>query len=190
MRIIYLSLITAMLFAAPVQASDNDKHGDNKCPVGLVSGLDFDTEFGPGTSEITKCLDSRHKVKLVVQINQAPPYALHNIQNVIDDYEITNGMKLGRDYEIAAIVHSAGGMTVVIDGTNGKSNPADATVRNLMLQGVKFYFCMNTTRGFIKNGTLTAGMATQQIIPGVQYVTAGISALSDFQKNGWKYVQP
>jgi len=163
------------------------------CPSALVpaaKGQDLNTEFGEGTSAITKCLDTRHNVKLVVQINQTPPYALHNIQNVIDDYKYTNGMVPGRDYEIAAIVHSAGGMTVVQDGTNGYSNPGDAQVRSLIAQGVKFYFCMNTTRGFISKGILTAGHATEQLIPGVQYVTAGISALADFQANGWKYVQP
>jgi intracellular sulfur oxidation DsrE/DsrF family protein len=174
----------------PAQAGDGHHHGNNACPVGLVKGLSLDTEFGPGTSDKTKCLDTRHGVKLLVQINQAPPYALHTIQNVIDDYEITNGMKVGRDYQIAAIVHSAGGMTVVQDGTNGYSNPGDAQVRNLIAQGVKFYFCQNTTRGYMAKGILTDGNATAELIPGVQYVTAGISAIADFQSRGWEYVQP
>jgi intracellular sulfur oxidation DsrE/DsrF family protein len=186
-------LCAALMLAASANyaiADDDDRHGDKACPVGLVSGLDLDTEFGPGTAALTKCLDKRHDVKLVIQINQAPPFALGNIQNVIDDYEITHGMKPGRDYQIAAIVHSAGGMTVVKNGTNGRSNPAEAQVRALIAKGVKFYFCQNTTRGYIRQGILTAGMATSQIIEGVEYTTAGISALADFQSRGWKYVQP
>ena len=174
-------------------AASAGRGGNNACPVDLVPAAnyqDLDTEFGPGSSEITKCLDKRHKVKLVVQINQAPPYALHNIQNVIDDYEYTNGMVPGRDYEIAVIVHSAGGMTVVQDDPDGYRNPGDATVRSLIAQGVQFYFCQNTTRGYMDKGILTPGNATAELIPGVQYVSAGISALADFQSRGWQYVQP
>jgi len=175
------------------RAASAGQGGNNACPVEpppAANYQDLDTEFGPGSSEITKCLDKRHQVKLVVQINQAPPYALHNIQNVIDDYKYTNGMVLGRDYHIAAIVHSAGGMTVVQDGTNGYFNPGDAQVRSLIAQGVQFYFCQNTTRGYITKGILDAGNATSELIPGVKYVSAGISALADFQAKGWTYVQP
>ena len=177
--------------------------GNNECPVDLVNGMTLNDEFGPGSSEITKCLDKRHQVKLVVQINQAPPYALHNIQNVIDDYKYTNGMVPGRDYQIAAIVHSAGGLTVVqnsrldnlvvnndSDSNNDIHNPGESQVISLMDQGVQFYFCQNTTRGYMNKGILTPGNATAELIPGVMYVSAGISALADFQAQGWTYVQP
>jgi hypothetical protein len=43
---------------------------NNECPVGLVNGLTLNDEFGPGTSDLTKCLDRRHNVKVVMQINQ------------------------------------------------------------------------------------------------------------------------
>jgi intracellular sulfur oxidation DsrE/DsrF family protein len=195
--------LTGLGFTGAASAA---RGGNNACPVDLVpaaEGQELDTEFGPGSSEITKCLDKRHQVKLVVQINQAPPYALHNIQNVIDDYEYTNGMVPGRDYEIAAIVHSAGGLTVVQnsrldtlavnndnDPDNDIHNPGETQVVRLMEQGVQFYFCQNTTRGYIAKGILSPGDATAELIPGVQYVSAGISALADFQSRGWQYVQP
>jgi intracellular sulfur oxidation DsrE/DsrF family protein len=51
-----------------------------------------------------------------------------------------------------------------------------------MADGVKFYFCQNTARSM--------KVSTDQLIPGVEYVTAGISALADFQSNGWTNVQP
>ena len=64
-----------------------------------------------------------------------------------------------------------------------------------MARGVKFYFCQNTTRGFINNGTLPAaneaeGGATAQLIDGVEYVTAGVTSISEFQQRGYEYVQP
>lgn len=119
-------------------------------------------------------------------------YALGNIRNIIKDYEITHGMKLGKGYQIAAIVHSGGGFLMTKDiyaGTNG--NQFESQVTDLIAKGVKFYYCQNTVRGFIRAGRFTEGVeVTEQIIEGVEFVTAGISALADFQSSGWSYVQP
>lgn len=204
-KLCLLSALLLFVASANVYADDRDDNSNNACPVGLVSGMDLNTEFGPGAAENTHCLARRHNVKLVVQINQfcagsvvngvcPRAYALENIQNIIDDYNITNGMKPGRDYEIAAIVHSGGGTLVVKNSAlvaHGKgTNPFESQVRGLIAKGVKFYFCQNTVRGYIGNGILTAGNATSEVIDGVQYVTAGLTALADFQKTGWTYVQP
>ena len=136
-------------------------------------------------------------------------YALHNIYNVIADYETTYGMRPGKDYEIVAIVHSGGGPLVVKNGTTGDLNvPPDPKkvvtnafeddVKDLMNKGVKFYFCMNTTRGMQAKGMLpadaTSALVTSMDSNGVEhsvgYVTAGITALADFQQRGYEYVQP
>lgn len=194
-RNIVLSISALFLLVSANQVmAHGDKGGNNECPVGLVSGMTLDDEFGPGTSEITHCLQRRHKVKLLVQANNfcgnsacTRPYALHNIVNVIDDYETTNGMVRGRDYEIAVIVHSGGGL-LMLDPAAASPHARAAdnifadNVKELLADGVKFYFCQNTVRGM--------GVQTNQIIPGVEYVTAGISAIADFQSRGWTYVQP
>jgi len=188
---------------------------NNECPVGLVNDLTLDDEFGPGTDDLTKCLDRRHNVKVVMQINQfcrdavsnadcAPnrAYALGNIRNMIKDYEITHGMVAGRDFEIVAVVHSGGGWQMLKDeGLDGSGNPVtgrnkfEGQVRDLIDQGVKFYFCQNTTRGFIRanrlpDATETAGGATAELIEGVEYTTAGVTAIAEFQNRGYRYVQP
>ena len=201
MRFSTAILVSSLLFifTGSAQADGGHGHGNKECPVGLVNGLSLDAEFGPGVGALTKCNDKRHNVKVVFQLNasQTDPakgalncYGLGNITNVIDDYEITHGMTRGRDYQIAAIVHSGGGPMVVKDTTNGYANGCQPQVEALIAKGVKFYFCQNTTRGFIKNGRLTQGMVKEQVIDGVEYVTAGLGAIADFQSSGWEYVQP
>ncbi len=207
MRIPQMTLcaLFAALLAGPALAGGPGPAGGNGCPVGLVSGMTLDEEFGPGTQELTECNSVRHNVKLLIQLNQygtgAPggAYGLHNITNVIDDYEITYGMRPGVDYEIVAVVHSGGGPLVLQNGiaftgvTDGlphsTANAYEGDVRALIAKGVKFLFCMNTTRGFQKANKLPAD-ATSALIPGVGYVTAGIAAIADLQARGYQYVQP
>ena len=182
------------------------------CPVGLVNNQTLENEFGAGTEGLTRCAEFRHNVKVVVQVNAfcgdtacSKSYALGNIKNLIKDFEITNGMSKN-DYEIVAVVHSSGGGLVLqngytfIDSVKGPvtiSNQFQKDVEDLLAEGVKFYFCQNTTRSMIKKGALPevsestyGGGATEALIPGVQYTTAGVTAISDFQRMGYTYVQP
>ena len=208
---------------------------NNTCPVGVLDGSPgdatdtLDLEFGPGTSELTRCLERRHNVKVVIQVNQfcrdtwnkagdrvrkitdcdpGRAYALGNIKNMLNDYEITHGMRPGKDFEVVAVVHSGGGDLVLQDGytfddTVGNppkgdvtiSNPFQGDVEGLMDRGVRFLFCQNTTRGFISNGKLPSlqdgeGSATDALIPGVEYTTAGVTAIADLQRQGYMAVQP
>lgn len=203
---IFCSALFLLFAGGPAVADKGDDHekgGNNECPVGLLNGKTLDEEFGysadgqTSTSDITRCLKRRHKVKLLMQANKfcsdsvpnsdcTRPYALGNITNIIKDYEITHGMERGKDYRIAVIVHDSGG-NLLLDRA---SNQFRGKVKELLAQGVKFYFCQNTARGMMSRGILTPGNATAEIIPGVEYVTAGISALGDFQSSGWTYVQP
>lgn len=199
------------LVAMPALGHDEDRKGNNECPVGLVSGMSLDDEFGPGTSDATQCIRKRHQVKMVVQINQygtdAQPYALGNLRNIIDDYEITHGMERGRDYEIVAVLHSAGGRLALKNtGYNSAGvevtgrNPHEAAIKALMNKGVKFYFCQNTTRAYLNQpGTaitslpkyLATGIsATDQIIDGMAYTTAGLTSIADYEARGYQYIQP
>jgi intracellular sulfur oxidation DsrE/DsrF family protein len=213
-----LAVLMAGLISMPAFAHDNDndrkKRGNDECPVGLVSGLTMDDEFGPGTQDLTHCIKKRHDVKMVVQINQfctnaatpescaASPYGLGNIRNILDDYEITHGMKPGKDYEMVVVLHSPGGRMALKDThVNGAGNvltnrnPFEQTIRGLMARGVKFYFCQNTTRAFLGNGLLprylaTGISATDQMIEGIEYTTAGLTSIADFQARGYQYIQP
>jgi len=128
-------------------------------------------------------------------------YALGNLRNMLKDLTITNGIS-SDEIDIRVVVHSGGGYQMLKDaGYNGAGNYIEGRnkfqgqVEDLMAQGVRFFFCQNTTRGFIGNGTLPStdviqGGATEQLIDGVEYVTAGVTAISDLQEEGYRYVQP
>jgi intracellular sulfur oxidation DsrE/DsrF family protein len=196
---------------------DADEHSNVACPVGLVSGLTLTDEFGAEVAANTRCIKKRHNVKTMFAIGQlyafntnasgavvaSGPYALNQIKNVISDYEITDGMTQGQDYQIIAVVHGPGGKMLLnnsgpaakntcADPTNPSTcaNPFKAQVEALMAKGVTFYFCENTVRGLMGAGFITKGNAAADVIPGVKFVTAGLSAMSDFEALGWSYVAP
>ena len=123
-------------------------------------------------------------------------YALGNLRNMWKDLTITNGIP-EEEIDIRVVVHSGGGYQMLKDeGYDGNGdwvtgrNKFQGQVEELMDLGVRFFFCQNTTRGFVRNGTLPAGDATAQLIDGVEYVTAGVTAISDLQEQGYRYVQP
>jgi len=184
--ILFFSLLLGVT-SQTVLASDSDQ----ECPVGLVSGMTLDDEFGPGTAAITRCIKKRDKVKVVYQINQecknsacTKPYAIGNINNAIKDYEITHGMN-SDGYEIVAIVHSGGWPLILSNDSaspHARTNSFQAQMEGLVAKGVKVVFCQNTAR--------SKGVQTSQMIPGVEYVTAGVSAIADYQALGYSYVQP
>jgi intracellular sulfur oxidation DsrE/DsrF family protein len=194
-------IVLATAFCGSAFADSTNK----ECPVQSVSGKSFDEEFGAGASEMTRCIENRKHVKVVYQINQfcegatvngvcTKAYALGNINNAIKDYEVSYGMVMGEDVEIAVVVHGGGANMVVQDAVlraHGKgTNPFENDIRALIGKGVKVYMCQNTARSLIKNGTLTAGYATSELIDGVQFVTAGVTAIPDFQSLGYEYIQP
>jgi intracellular sulfur oxidation DsrE/DsrF family protein len=198
-----LSVLAMLSLPLLAHADRHERGGNNECPVGLVNNLTLDQEFGPGASELTHCVRKRHHLKVAVEINRkcrgtmnadrscdrSGPDALGNMENMIKDYEITTGMKRGRDYHMIAIVHGSGGFLLLRGGEY------QSRIEHLMGEGVKFYFCQNTARGFIRGGLLpdfstTGRSATDQLIDGVEYVTAGFTAIADRQQHGWSVVTP
>ncbi len=146
--------------------------------------ISIEDKFGPGTMEVTRCLANK-KVKILYQINTeckdascTAPYAVGNIWNQIKDMEITHGMDQ-KDYEVVAIVHGAGWKLVLNDDRNAFRTQMAALVAH---PRVKVLFCQNTAH---KKGIKLADM-----IPGMGFVTAGVSAIADLQEEGYRYVQP
>lgn len=202
-----LSLTALVVFAGPVVSHDYDRDDDVKrCPVASpytdASGntLSFTDMFGAGVIERMNCLQKREKVKVVMQINafvdsKGRPIGIRNLPNMIKDYEITNGMERGEDYEIALVIHG-GGLFFALDPNatnphpmsamtantvwNGKS--MDQWIKAMQAQGVKVYFCLNTAAA--------KGIKVDQVLPGIEFVSAGLTAIADMQSRGYRYIQP
>ena len=69
-------------------------------------------------------------------------------------------------------------------------NKLQPAVEALIADGVKFHFCMNTVRGMAPKMGMTPAELVSKVIPGVTYVTGGLTALGDFQNLGYDYIHP
>lgn len=154
--------------------------------------ISIEEKFGPGSMDVTRCLANTKKVKALFQINQmckssacTAAYALGNIQNYIKDLTITHGMS-DDDYEIAVVVHS-GGWKLILDNNSttphAASNPFQSAMEAAVANPrIKVSFCQNTAA--------KKGIKLNQMIPGVGFSTAGVTAIVDLQEEGYRYVQP
>lgn len=181
-RIFTVVIMGLGLLSAPAFADDDN--ATTACPDAVSAAVDM--EFGAGSSGVTRCLARRNNVKVVYQINQlckdaacTKPYAIGNIKNAIKDYEDTHDMVRGVDYEIVAIVHSAGWKQVLDDAT---VNPFRDDMLDLLAMGVKIKFCQNTAR--------KKGVKYDDLIDGIEFTTSGVTAIADYQLLGYAFVQP
>ncbi|MGA1791740.1 MAG: hypothetical protein ACMUIM_09650 [bacterium] len=107
--------------------------------------MTFDEEFGPGTSQITRCLIFRQTIKVVVWIKDFEIVQgrskVDPIFNMIDDYRITHGTN---DYKIVAVVNMEGSWLMLNRNAanphpNAHINIYQPQVEDLISKGVKFY---------------------------------------------------
>ena len=194
-RLLSLLLLTAV--SMTTRADDDGASGN--CPSDIAASVE--AEFGSGdgaAAAATRCLENlggRRKVRVVYQVNQeckgydaagncTAAYAVGNIINALNDYKM-QGMTNGRNFEIVAIVHGSGWKLILNDSRNkypGTAAGSSAGVADLLAQGVKVYFCQNTAR--------SKGVVFSDLVPGVEFVTSGVTALADFQIEGYALVQP
>jgi len=195
-----ISKIVSVVFIAffingNVHADDmsmNDNCKASKWTDANGNSITIEEKFGPGSMAATRCLSKVKKVKVIYQINKEcknakcqKAFAAGNIINHINDFEITHQME-SDDYEIAVVIHSAGWKLVLDNASLTKhaaNNPFQAEMENLInMPSVKLYFCQNTANS---KKVIFANM-----LPGIEFVTAGVSAIADFQTVGYNYVQP
>jgi len=192
-------------FACPV---------DTFTPAPTGGTMSIDEEFGEGINAVTTCLMNREKIKLVIQINKScrdttvvsdastpSGYAIENhprscgttrgygiaqLKNMLRDYTVTHGIAMSK-IDIKVVVHGGGGL-MMLDMPWNNLKPA---VQDLQETGaVKFYFCQNTLRGLAPKMGMTTQQLVSKVLPDVEYVTAGLTAISDLQEQGYIYVQP
>lgn len=93
-------------------------------------------------------------------------------------------MVLNEDFAVTAIGYGAGGRGLLTDEAYNRrfaistGNPSRALVESLLARGVRFSMCQNT----MKANSWTKA----DLLSGVNMVPAGIGALVDMQKRGWR----
>lgn len=112
--------------------------------------------------------------KIMLQLTSDNPLDMNNV--------LYNAVNLQKFYgpdnvEIAVVVFGAG-----MQALYTKSSPVAERVRSLMKYEVKFIGCANTM-------TATNHMP-DELIGGVEVVTAGIAEIVERQLKGWVYVRP
>ena len=187
-KLIALWVLSVMFYSPFVSAGESKSA---QCPVGLVSGMTLDEEFGPGTQQATRCIKIREKVKVVFVLNKlcantacTQGYGINNIENVIEDYEVTHGMSRS-DYDIVVVVYGPGYPLVLNNQSptpHATTNPFQAKIQGLLDKGIKIQFCQNTARA--------QTVKFNQLMPGITFVTGGITAAADYQALGYSVILP
>lgn len=182
-------LCAAMLMSASLAHAEPS---DKPCPP--LAQSQMDDEFGAGTAAQTLCLQDRKNVKSVVNVSSAAVnktgvgQQIVNVKNMVDNYSGMYDMRVDEDYHIVVVAHGAGGRWLLTDDAYNRTyavttgNPSRATVEALLQKGVRFFMCQNTMRGL--------GWKTEDLIPGVKQVPAGVTAVVDFAKEGYVPLTP
>jgi intracellular sulfur oxidation DsrE/DsrF family protein len=151
-----------------------------------------DAQFGAGSGPMTNCVAVRDGVKVVVALNsdvlngKGISQQVNNVANMVGDYTGSYAMVANQNFKIVAIGYGAGARWLLNDtaymNKYGTTNPSAATVATLIGQGVKFYMCQNTMRG--------NNWKKDDLLPNVDMVTSGVTAVIDFQKRRYTYIAP
>lgn len=109
-----------------------------------------------------------------------------NVNNIYNDYTSNYDMVSGKDFKAVIVGYGAGARWLLNDAaytaTYGVANPSDDMIFALMAKGIKVYMCQNTMRG--------SGWVSSDLIPGVEMVPAGVTAVIDFQNRDYTYIVP
>jgi len=136
--------------------------------VAVVAFLVAETEFAKPEPDID------NPRKIVFPITSGDDEAIHHVlssaHNVLKFYGPENVM-------LAIVCYSKGIRTLL-----KREKEIAARVRSLMTYDVEFIACGNTMR--------TKGIEKEDLIEGVQIVTAGIVELVERDLKGWVYIRP
>ncbi len=198
-------LFAALAFGNGAQSHENDNDhgkGDTACPVEYYNGIPMDVEFGPGTQEITHCLQVRHNAKVVISMDATHPKGknglartdkatfLSNVDFMIANYEQVHGMKIGKDIKVVVVGSSSGALLLTkahkawgVDALGqALPNPFAALVQKGIDAGMKFYLCQMAAREL--------GIKRDNTLDGVEMVPGGHIAVADLQMRGYALIIP
>ena len=189
-QLIMLGLLVCVS-TAPLADSSYKKLKNSTCPEVVTTSAD--TLFGAGSSDLTHCIAKREDLKIVVAMNNSDLNPRNgrsqqtlNVNNIYNDYTNNYDMVVGKDFKAIIIGYGAGARWLLNDAaytaTYGVANPSDDMISALIAKGIKVYMCQNTMRG--------NGWVSSDLIPGVEMVPAGVTAVIDFQNRNYTYIAP
>lgn len=208
------------LTADPLIALSHRSPGDNRsnsdrpplraCPQNVVDAIDTAGVFDPSASgampsTMTVCLQNRSRLHIVIALNSSAlngsktqSQQIGNLNNIVADYE-RYAMQQGIDFNIVVVGYGAGARWLTndaaferffgVDPAVTENNVAAAAVAGLVAKGVKFFMCQNTMLNTKAPGT-TVNIKTVDLLPDVNMVPAGVTAVLDFQSSGYLYLAP
>ena len=168
-----------LAFALPAFSQSNvDCPVDTPYDDGDYNPVSFEAKFGTDVLGKMRCNERRSKVRMVMQVNayeqNGRPYGFRNLEKIIKDLEMTHGID---NWRIAVVIHSGGGRFA------DKGNTYEDLVKGYANHdNIDVYYCLNTAAA--------RKQTTDDIIEEIQFVPAGLSAIMDFQYQGYKYIQP
>ncbi|HEY0837478.1 MAG TPA: DsrE family protein [Azospirillum sp.] len=140
----------------------------------LLAGLLWSAP-APADTEISNpppSIDSPRRIML--QLTSDTPKDINNLL-----YNAVNLQKFyGQDQVQIVVVAYGAGMQALY----AKSSPVVDRVKSLMQYDIQFIGCGNTME--------TTNHTPDELIPGVEVVTAGIAEIVERQLRGWVYVRP
>lgn len=194
-------LLTFFLSLPSFASETHDDYDKASCPDNVVSFVDngdnkgFEgfglTNSGELASSETNCIRKRDEIKALVAWNSSTPHKsgngqqVKNADNLLKDWA-KYGMSSGEEYKTIIVAYGAGGRWILNDNAFsakwGTANPSKALVESLIARGAMIYMCQNTMKG--------NGWKATDLLPGVKMVPAGVSAVIDFQYQGYKLITP
>lgn len=160
-------------------------------PECTQAAIDAAEQYDPGSSAYTTCIAVRDDFKVVVAWNSSAHNGkifkqtgskvgqqVVNARNLVRDYTNNYAMEFGEDYSAVVVAYASG-----VDWLRTTSDQANQDMINgLMADGVKVYACQNTMKA--------KGLVLADLMPGVEIVPAGVTAVVDFQNQKYKYLNP
>lgn len=197
----FLFSVVALGFAGAVAADRGHAHENHfPCPVTPYDGVTpMDTEFLGDAQANTRCLQVRHRAKVVISVSHpfttnafgqtqtARATFLSNLDHLIRNYENVHGMTIGKDVDIVVVLLESGGVLAaqqhgVFNTAYGNPvNPFVLLMEQAMNKGIKFYLCQTAARNLV--------IKMPNMIPGVKFVPGGHIAVADFQMQGYALIQ-
>lgn len=163
------------------------------CPSQAVA--DMNAQFGASTSTLTTCLQNLNKIKVVIAWNDAvlnkrsgAGQQAHSTRQMIQNYTGMYNLEPSRHHDMLVVGYGAGGRWLLNDEAYNRvygvttGNPTRTAVEYLQTMNIRVFMCQNTMRG--------NGWVSQDLLPGVEMVPAGVVAVIDFASLGYLYAAP